>query len=31
VLSTEPAGDSVKLVKLLKNPPRQDPRVPRKE
>lgn len=31
VLSTEPAGDSVKLVKLLKNPPQQDPRVPRKE
>jgi hypothetical protein len=31
VLSTEPAGDSAKLVKLLKNPPQQDPRVPRKE
>jgi hypothetical protein len=30
VMSTEPAGDSSKLVKLLKNPPVQDPRTPRK-
>jgi hypothetical protein len=31
VLSTEPAGDSAKLVRLLKNPPQQDARVPRKQ
>ena len=29
VLSTDPAGDSKKLVQLLKNPPYDDPRVPR--
>ena len=31
VLGTKPAGDASKLVKLLKNPPKPDPRVPRKE
>ncbi|MEO8628187.1 MAG: CNP1-like family protein [Betaproteobacteria bacterium] len=31
ILTSEPAGDSQKLVKLLKNPPRPDPRVPRSE
>jgi len=30
VLSTEPAGDSQKLVKLLKKPPIADPRVPQR-
>jgi len=31
VFSTEPVGNSKKLVKLLKNPPKQDTRVNRKE
>jgi hypothetical protein len=31
VLSTEPVGDAVKLVKLLKNPTQPDPRVPRRQ
>jgi CNP1-like family len=31
VFSSEPVGDRKKLVKLLKNPPKQDPRVYRKE